>query len=221
MIGIIIALKKEAEGLINKISDKKELTFGGKSFYVGNFEGKSVVVAISGIGKVNAAIATQSAIDNFSPEFIINYGSAGGIKGKAKELCYYAADRCCQYDFDLSAIDDVSVGYIQDYDTVYFYPETDGLGFLEKRSLATSDRFTEKSADIDTVESLGCSLFDMEGGAIAQVCTANGIPFYVIKGVTDVHGSGTSPDAFFINLTKVCDGFDGVLKKFFSEKAHA
>ena len=58
----------------------------------------------------------------------------------------------------------------------------------------------------------------MEGGAIAQVCKANGIPLYVIKGVTDVHGEKSDPDAFNKNLKTVCEGFDGIFAKFLDEK---
>lgn len=218
MVGIVIAMREEAEGLLKKLTETEEFTIGGKSFYKGKFRKKDVAVAVSGIGKVNAALTAQIMIDKFSPEIMINYGSSGAIKGKAKELSYYATDKCCQYDFDLTAIDGVPVGYIPTFDTVYFETETHGLEFLEKRTLASSDKFTEKPADIATVETLGCSLFDMEGGAIAQVCKANGIPLYVIKGVTDVHGEKSDPDAFNKNLKTVCEGFDGILAKFLDEK---
>ena len=214
MIGIIVALLTEANNVIEKTGAVERLAKNGKKLFFGTIENNNFVMIISGIGKVNAALSAQYLIDNYPIEFILNFGSCGGIADKTEILGYYAVDKCCQYDFDLSALDGVPVGYIQDYDTVYFYPKTDKLSFLKFKGLASSDRFTEKAADIDAVLKLDCPLFDMEGGAIAQVCVANGLPFYIFKGVTDVHGSGNNQDTFYKNLNTVCAGFYDVITQF-------
>lgn len=215
MIGIVVALYSEAKGIIEKTSAVEKTAKNGKKVYFGSIENNNFVLILSGIGKVNAAFSTQYLIDNYPVEYIVNFGSVGAIAYKAEILNYYAVDKCCQYDFDLSALDNVSIGYIQDYDRVYFTPETDKLSFLSATSLASSDRFTEKETDIKTVSDLNCTLFDMEGGAIAQVCTANGIPYYIFKGVTDVHGSGNDQNTFYKNLNKVCEGFYDIFIKAF------
>ena len=217
MVGIVVALETEAKNVIKTVGAVEKKAKNGKTLYYGTIENKNFVLIISGIGKVNAALSTQFLIDNFPIDFIVNFGSVGGILGKAEICAYYAVDKCCQYDFDLSALDNVPVGYIQDFDTVYFYPETDKLKFLPTASLASSDRFTAKDADIKTVSELKCTVFDMEGGAIAQVCTANGKAFYIFKGVTDVHGSGNDKNTFYENLNKVCSGFYPVLAKLLAE----
>lgn len=219
MIGIIVALHSEAEKVISNTNAKANTAKNGKKLFFGTISNNDFVLIESGIGKVNAALSTQYLIDNFQIDYIINFGSVGGIDGKTKILGYYAVDRCCQYDFDLSALDSVPVGYIQDYDTVYFYPKTDRLSFLPQLSLASSDHFTEKATDIETISALGCSTFDMEGGAIAQVCTANNVPFYVFKGITDTHGSGNDVNTFYKNLRTVCDGFYDILLKILTENA--
>ncbi|MBO4251443.1 MAG: 5'-methylthioadenosine/S-adenosylhomocysteine nucleosidase [Clostridia bacterium] len=215
MVGIVVALHSEAENVILKTDAEKSIAKNGKTIYKGTIGDDRFVLIESGIGKVNAALSTQFLIDNYDLDCILNFGSVGGIIGKAETLSYYAVKKCCQYDFDLSALDNVPVGYIQDYDTVYFYPKTDRLSFLPKANLATSDRFTEKDADIATVSFLECTLFDMEGGAIAQVCTANNLPLYMIKGVTDTHGSGNDVNTFYDNLRTVRNGFYDLLVMFF------
>ena len=53
----------------------------------------------------------------------------------------------------------------------------------------------------------------MEGGAIAQVCTSNNVPVYIIKGVSDIHGNGTAQEQFFKNLQTVGDNFPLVIVK--------
>ncbi len=215
MIGIVVALKAEAKGVIEKTSAIEKTTKNGKKIYFGTVGNDDFVLIISGIGKVNAAFSTQYLLDNYPVDYIVNFGSVGAVLGKAETLNYYAVDKCCQYDFDLSALDNVPVGYIQDYDRVYFTPKTDRLSFLPTAALASSDRFTEKASDIKTVSDLNCSLFDMEGGAIAQVCTANDIPYYIFKGITDVHGSGIEQNTFYENLNTVCAGFYDILVKAF------
>lgn len=219
LVGLIVALHSEAENVILNTGATEKTAKNGKKLFFGKMCDTDFVLIESGIGKVNAALSAQYIIDNFPIDFIVNFGSVGGISGKTKILGYYAVDKCCQYDFDLSALDNVPVGYIQDYDTVYFYPKTDKLSFLPKLSLASSDHFTEKAADIDIISTLDCNIFDMEGGAIAQVCTANNISLYIFKGITDTHGSGNDVNTFYKNLRTVCDEFYGILLKMLSENA--
>lgn len=211
MIVVVVALKREAEKIIEEITEKEELFIAGKSVYKGKLFGKDAAVIISGIGKVSAALATQAAIDRFSPEYILNFGTAGGLGDRVKACEFYAVKRCCQHDFDLSDIDDVARGYIQDYDAVYFPAETKGLCLTEV-SLATADRFTHKENDLAAVADMGCDLTDMEGCAIAQVCLSDGVKFYCIKAVSDVIGSGTQGEDYNANVKKIAEKFPAVIK---------
>lgn len=211
MFGIIIALDKEAEALLKKVENLEEITLLDKRAYKGKIYNKDVVIAISGIGKVNAALTTQHVIDAYSPDFILNFGTCGGMNDSVKVLNYYAIDKCCQFDFDLSELDDVPVGYIQDYDTVFFPTCLNGIENLKTASLASADRFICKDVDVKTINDVGCNVGDMEGGAIAQVCLSNNTPLYIIKGISDVHGSGTAQEQFFKNLATVGEGFPDVI----------
>lgn len=209
---IVVALEKEAESFIEKANLKERRKVADKKTYYGEFNGNKIVLTVSGIGKVSAALSAQALIDGFSPRVVLNFGAVGGC-GNVAAKNYYAVEKCCQYDFDLSELDNVSVGYIQDYDRVFFDAYTKAADFLEKRALATSDRFTCKASDVETIKKLGCALFDMEGAAIAQVCASNGVPFCSIKGVTDVYGSGANSVQFQQNLKAVSDGFADIIEK--------
>ena len=99
-------------------------------------------------------------------------------------------DKVCQYDFDLSEIDDVNVGYMQDFDLTYFetsYKKYKGNSFVIS-TLASADRFSTKKETLDTLIQLGANVSDMEAGAIAQVAYSNDIDFYILKLLTDVEG---------------------------------
>lgn len=213
MIGIIVALRHEASHVVDSLKDKREITVADKPAFIGRLADKDVVLVICGIGKVNATLATQAVIDKFAPTSILNFGTAGGFSPQTQALGYYAVNKCVQYDFDLSELDPVPVGYIQDYDTDFFPVDTNANAFLPIVSLATADRFTDKAYFLDIIREKNCALRDMEGCAIAQVCLANKTPLTIIKGVSDVYGSGASGEQFKENLTAVCKGFPEVVTK--------
>lgn len=212
MIAIVVALKREANETIKEMQNVKEHTLAGKTVFTGNLFGKEAAIIISGIGKVSAALATQAAIDKFAPEYVLNFGTAGGLGDRVKACGFYAVKRCCQHDFDLTDIDDVARGYIQDYDAVYFPAETSGID-LPKVSLATADRFTCKPQDLAAVADMDCDVADMEGCAIAQVCLSDNVKFYCIKAVSDVIGSDTQSGDFNANMKKIAEEFPAVIKK--------
>ena len=213
MLGIIVALRSEVENLLNHVQELKTVTLADKPAYKGKLCGRETIIAISGIGKVSAALTTQLLIDKYSPDFILNFGTCGGLNSSVQVLNYYVIEKCCQYDFDLSELDNVPIGYIQEYDTVFFPAHVKGLNFLNKSVLASADKFTFHEKDVNLVNNMGCSVCDMEGGAIAQVCKSNSIPLVMIKGISDVHGSGTAQEQFFKNLKTVGAGFPDVILK--------
>ena len=67
--------------------------------------------------------------------------------------------------------------------------------------------------DVKLINDMGCSVCDMEAGAIAQVCTSNNLPFIAIKGISDVHGSGVQEEQFYKNLSAVGNGFPDIILK--------
>lgn len=211
MFGIVVALYSEAEGLLSKLNNVKEICLADKKAFLASLNNHQVILAISGIGKVSAALTTQLIIDKYSPDFILNFGTAGGMNKSVNILEYYAIDKCCQFDFDLRELDGVPLGYIQEYDTAYFPTNSNELVSLKKTNLATADRFTNDENDIQTINQIGCSVRDMEGAAIAQVCTSNGVKLYMIKGISDVYGNGTAQEQFYHNLKQVGAGFPEVI----------
>ena len=211
MIGIVVALKSEAEPVLNIAKNVRQIPFLDKIAYECEIGGEKAIFVISGIGKVSASLSAQRLIDVYSPDYIMNFGTAGGTNDSVFRCGYYAVDNCCQYDFDVTELDDVSVGYIQEYDTVLFKVKSGNLPFLKKRNLASGDRFSNGEKDALIVNSLGCSLKDMEGGAIAQVARSNDVDCYIIKGVTDVYGVPDPDKQFFENLLKVNSGFKDLI----------
>ena len=195
MLGIIGAMDVEVNLLKENVSQKSVSTFAGIDFVCGKIENKDVCIAQCSPGKVNAALCTQLMIDKFDVEAIINIGIGCSLFENVVIGDIVVADELCQYDFDTSSIDGVK-GLILDGKTSI---EADGalsdslIKIAEKNGervhrggIATGDTFIANSALKKTINSeFGAICGEMEGGAIAQVCYINKIPFAALRTISD------------------------------------
>lgn len=147
---------------------------------------------ISGIGKVNAAMATQRAIDDGADE-IVNAGVCGGFDPQMRIGDVYSVGRAVEYDFDLAELNGTRVGQLDERDSPYFV-------FGEGLTLGSGDHFRNDDDDLPLLKSLGVQLRDMEGAAIAHVCEKNGVKLKILKSVTNVQGMGSMTGQYEDNL---------------------
>lgn len=215
MISLIAALEKETQTVIDRIENKKQFYIGDKKCFTGKLFGKDVSLILTGIGKVSSALSTQMSIDKFNPEYVVNFGSAGGVNNKIKLGSFYYIDKCAQMDFDITEIDDVPIGYIQEYDRVFFECAKNVKTSLLHANLASADKFSSEEDYLSLLEKNGCLVRDMEGAAIAQVCCSNNLPFISIKGISDVHGTDNDGKQFLENVEAVCSKMPERLKELF------
>ena len=192
MIGIIVAMDKELELLLPLVDGVRELTDGRFTFYCGGIGPREIVAMKCGIGKVNAALATQAMIDRFQPSFILSSGVAGGAGGRAGILDVVVADRVVYGDVWCGP--GTMWGAAADC-PLYFttkpldVPEGEGV----KRGLiCSSDRFISTVEDVDFLRENFPDVLavDMESGAIAQTCYLNDVPFAAVRVVSDTPGAG-------------------------------
>ena len=79
MIGIICAMKIEADAIRETLSSPVCETVSGIEFIRGSLHGKEVVMAVCGIGKVFAAICTEAMILRYAPSLVLNSGVGGTL----------------------------------------------------------------------------------------------------------------------------------------------
>ena len=168
---------------------------------------------VSGVGKVNAAAATQRAICEGADE-IWNVGLCGGFGDDVEVGGIYGVSQATEYDFDLSVINHVSVGVLDGFDSPYIalakFPSS-----LSYRILATGDRFSDSEDDRRLItETLGASLRDMEGAAIAHVCKQNRVKCLSLKCVSDVAGKGSMTAQYEANKVRCLLRLGGFLRDF-------
>ena len=96
-IGVIGAMQIEIDKLIEKYDLVKDKP--NKDIYVGEFNDRKIVVAMSGVGKVNSAAMTQYIIDKYNVDAIINSGIAGGISSTLKIMDIVISDYVTYHDF--------------------------------------------------------------------------------------------------------------------------
>ena len=76
---VISAFQPEWTELQAILKDRKDHIVNGTTFATGTIEGKPVVLFLSGISMVNAAMTTQLALDRFAIDRIVFSGIAGGV----------------------------------------------------------------------------------------------------------------------------------------------
>ncbi|MCM2292813.1 5'-methylthioadenosine/S-adenosylhomocysteine nucleosidase [Allorhizobium sp. BGMRC 0089] len=77
-IAVMSAFAPEWQVLLKDVENPKEYKLHGRSFVTGTLQGKDVVLFLSGVSMVNAAMTTQQAIDYFNIRAIVFSGIAGG-----------------------------------------------------------------------------------------------------------------------------------------------
>jgi adenosylhomocysteine nucleosidase len=199
-IAIIGAMEEEVALLREKISNPEQQTIAGCEFTTGSMDGAEVILLRSGIGKVNAAMSTTILLDRFKPDYVINTGSAGGFHPDLNVGDVVISSEVRHHDVDVTAF-----GY--EYGQVPQLPaafeanselveiaETAAkeIGSVQvvKGLIATGDSFMNDPKRVDAIRDkfLDLQAVEMEAAAIAQVSYQFGIPFVIIRSLSDIAG---------------------------------
>ena len=217
MIGAIVALKSEAEILLDQMEVFRSLTVSGKDVYVGQAFGKDTTVIVCGVGKVNAALGAQLAVSKFNAEKLFNFGVAGGLN-KSTELCgVYQIGAAVQFDFDLTQLNGTPIGTLDEYKENYLRLSAFKAP-LKKKKLGTADRFNDSPEDyLLLTRTLKADIRDMEGAAIVQAANAAQLPVYAVKAISDVAGSGSTTEQYLSNRKRALQNLKAALPMLFEE----
>lgn len=196
MIGIIGAMTVEIEGIRAKMTEKTEKSISGVTYVSGKLGKNEVVTAVCGIGKVFAAICTQTMILEFKPDVIINTGVAGSLSPMLNVCDIAVADKVVQHDMDTSPLGDPK-GLISGINVIYFEADGKVSGLLAEiarengintvlGTIASGDQFiASKEVKAGILSEFGAIACEMEGAAIGHVCYVNKVPFTVLRAISD------------------------------------
>ncbi|MEQ6099974.1 5'-methylthioadenosine/S-adenosylhomocysteine nucleosidase [Staphylococcus saccharolyticus] len=197
MIGITGAMEEEVTILKDKIVDLSEINVAHVKFYSGTLNNKEVVLTQSGIGKVNAAISTTLLIEKFSPNVIINTGSAGALDETLSVGDVLVSNAVTYHDANATAFG-YELGQIPQMPKVYkssskLLDKT--MQILELQDLngkvgliVSGDSFIGTTKQRQTIKSQfpEAMAVEMEATAIAQTCYQFKVPFIVTRAVSDL-----------------------------------
>ena len=197
MLGIIGAMDKEIQDLLQDMTDIQEYQTGYARYYEGTLHGLRLCLARCGIGKVHAALCCQGML-LAHPEIkaVLNIGVAGALRPALSIGDIVIARSAVQHDMDTTPIGD-PLGLISGPNIVHIPCDGELSALLQKAAeeaklpathaaVATGDQFIvgleKKNFLSEYFDAAAC---DMEGGAIAQCCYEMGVPYAAIRAVSD------------------------------------
>ena len=204
MIAILGAMQEEVAPLLEAVSEYKEVRHANNTFYLAKFEGRELVIAYSKIGKVNAAITTSAMIEKFGAKKLLFTGVAGALNPNLKIGDMLYATSLVQHDLDITAFG-YQPGYVPG--TSVFIKSDENLNAIASRVaaesglnlqsgiIATGDQFIcEKSKKEWIKTTFNADATEMEGASVALVCESLGVPFFVLRAISDEAGGGAEFD---------------------------
>jgi len=198
-LGIIGAMDVEVATLKEKMENKTERTVAGAVYCEGLLEKLPAVVVQCGVGKVNAALCVQALCDCFGVTHIVNTGVAGSLDAKLDIGDLVISSEAMYHDFDCHTLNpNYPVGQVPGMSvwafpadptlTALAFSAADALcpGHAHTGMVASGDQFVcNKEHKQTIIKNTGALCTEMEGAAIAHGAWRNGVPFVVIRAISD------------------------------------
>ena len=222
-VALLGAFDEEVEILEGQLINPKAHTIEGIQFLTGTLNEQNVVIARTGVGKVNAAMTATLVIEHFRPNRVIFTGVAGGLNPDLQIGDIVIAEKTAQHDLGrLKSAEIENFGVrnpINGKRNPVFFPADPGLLQITETVLAdiklsplqtpqgqrypriitgtvvTGDVFVASDGKkTDLHKNLGADAVEMEGAAVAQICWQHNVPCLVIRSLSDNAGANASED---------------------------
>lgn len=214
-IGILGAMAQEIDEVKALLQNKTIVTMGNREFVVGKINGIACVVAFSKWGKVAATITATLMVQEFGVTDLFFIGTAGALADGLKVGDIVISKRLVQHDldarpmisrFELPLLNRIYV----DSDPVLTELAGKAVTNLLERGvekmvgeqavkdfnlapklvygdIASGDQFINSDEKREEILGFlpGIQCVEMEGAAVAQVCLEFGVPFTVIRTISD------------------------------------
>jgi adenosylhomocysteine nucleosidase len=199
-VAVLSALAEEQQGLLDQLAGPEDHVYAGRTFWTGSLQGQSVVLALSRIGKVAAATTAAALIERFKASHIVFTGVAGGVGEGVRVGDVVVGTGFVQHDMDASPLfpryqipltgQTVFPGDPVLTAQLFQVCRTANLK-VHQGLIASGDRFVNGAKEVAVlVQALRDAghlplAVEMEGAAVAQVCSDHGIPFAAVRTISD------------------------------------
>lgn len=198
MIAVIGAMELEVKTLCSAMERPEPSVYAGMTFYKGRIGGREAVVVRSGVGKVNAAVCAQILIDRFSPSAMVNTGIAGAVARGLGPGDLVLSTEALHHDMDAAGFG-YGPGLIPQMECSIFPADQRLLSLAAERCAAvnpgvkaiagrvvTGDQFISSREKVAWLrQTFLAACVEMEGAAIAQTAYLNGLPFLIVRTMSD------------------------------------
>jgi adenosylhomocysteine nucleosidase len=220
---VLSAMALEIEAIGQELTDKKEMTIQGIRFTTGSLKDRRVVLAHSGIGKVNAAMTATLLVEQFQPTHILFTGIAGGLNPDLRPGDVVIGDKTAYHDYGEWTPEGFRVGRTVDPFTgklnPLFFPADAGLLAVARKAapdlklgpvkaatgeriprivtgvIVTGDAFVASPAKKDALrKEFKADATEMEGAAVAQICWQRRVPCLILRSLSDSAGAKAPED---------------------------
>jgi len=212
--GILGAMGSETAPIAKELADRQTRRLLGVTFICGRLRGRRVVLAKTGVGKVNAAMVTTLLLDHFRPAEVVFTGIAGGVNPQLQPCDVVIGRKLVQHDLGNYTANGLKARGVRSpvdgsrnpvflesakrlveaagqvakgvsFDPIKT-PEGQRRPQVTTGVIATGDVFVASGQKRASLRKrLGADAVEMEGAAVAQICHQQRLPFLVIRGLSD------------------------------------
>ena len=192
-IGIATAMDSERAQIRRLLENASE----AGAYSVGAIGRNEVVLAATGIGKVNAAIGAVEMIRGWRPDCLVSTGVAGGIDPSLAVMDVVAGAEVAYHDVDCGPgnepgqVQGLPVRFAGDPALLACAKDIRTETKIAAGLICSGDQFISERARLDDIKARypdGLAV-DMESGALAQTCHIYGIPFLSFRILSDTPGA--------------------------------
>ena len=204
-IAIVAPMQEELDALVRLLPEGRRTAHRGLDLLEVEFAGHTLVLARSGVGKVNTAMNVTLLLGHLEIDWIVNLGSAGGMRPGQHVLDLVVPDEVLAVDVDVTPLG-FAFGQMLGEPEVYHTDDAlrarfegvanawSGMPPVHHGAVGTTDSFVYRPDQVSLIrERFGMdrvACVEMEGAALAQVCRRFGVPFLIVRSLSDVPADG-------------------------------
>lgn len=196
-VGVVAALREEIDPLVERMVDVETSKWGRRTIYQGGIGNCQVVAIAGGVGKVKAAACTQYLIDRYCVEALICVGVAGAVNPRLETGDIVVSEKTQQHDFDpgdRKLLKKFRGRWLEaDAELVKLAGKAaEESGLADRCHLGRVLTGDQAIVSHEKREWLWATwrgdCVDMESAAVAEVCQMNGVPWVIVRAVSDSAG---------------------------------
>ncbi len=194
-IAIMGAMPEEVAPILERLDDVEEVNYAKNKYYKAKYKNIDVVVAYSKIGKVFSTLTATTMLELFACDVLLFTGVAGAVNPELKIGDLVVAKKLAQHDLDITIFGHPH-GYVPE-GSVYVEADKDLIALskmvasemgvnVKEGIIATGDQFIASEERKNFIaETFKADALEMEGASVAVVCDALGIPFFILRSISD------------------------------------